>query len=110
MEWLNQVCTQGSLASWEADRGSKLADNIRGKSTVRREVDNSVFLYSTQDIYEYVELQTKPLQRCPYCPLLRLQVKSLMLVAEDPEPWVVQEGWESEVGEDTGDPRGPEQA
>lgn len=41
--------------------------------------------------------------------LFRLQVRSLMLVAEDPEPWVIQEGWESEVGEGTGDRRGPEQ-
>lgn len=52
----------------------------------------------TQDIHEYAELQTKPLQRGPHCPLLRL------LVAE-----VVQEGWKSEMGEGTGDPRKPEQ-
>lgn len=49
----------------------------------------------TQDIHEYAELQTKPLQRGPHCPLLRL------LVAE-----VVQEGWKSEVGERHRGPQG----
>ena len=73
----------------EADRDSKLAD-VRGRSTVCREVDVLVGLYLTRDIYDYAELQTKPLQRGPHCPLLRLLVAGVM-----------QEG--------TGDSRGPEQ-